>query len=37
VQSIDSDGSDPKVAILFDTGEQRTFLASLVSDKLQAL
>jgi len=37
VQSIDPDGGDPKVAILFDSGEQRTFLASLVSDKLQAL
>jgi hypothetical protein len=37
VQFIDPDGSDPKVAILFDTGEQRTFLASLVGDKLQAL
>jgi hypothetical protein len=37
VQSIDPDGGDPKVTILFDNGEQRTFLASLVSDKLQAL
>lgn len=37
VQSIGPDGGDPKVAILFDNGEQRTFLASLVSDKLQAL
>ena len=33
----DPDGGDPKVTILFDNGEQRTFLASLVSDKLQAL
>ena len=37
VHSIDPDGGDPKVTILFDNGEQRTFLASLVSDKLQAL
>lgn len=37
VQSIDPDSGDPKVAILFDSGEQRTFLASLVSDKLQPL
>ena len=37
VQSIDPDSGDPKVAILFDSGEQRTFLASLVSDKLQVL
>ncbi len=37
VQSIDPDGGDPKVAILFDSGEQRTFLASLVRDKLQTL
>jgi hypothetical protein len=37
VQSIDSDGGDPKVDILFDSGEQRTFLASLVSNKLQVL
>ncbi len=37
VQSIDPDSGDPKVAILFDNGEQRTFLASLVRDKLQAL
>jgi hypothetical protein len=32
-----SPGDDPQVAILFDSGEQRTFLASLVVDKLQAL
>jgi hypothetical protein len=29
--------SDPQITILFDSGEQRTFLASLVSDKLRAL
>ena len=29
--------SDPQITIVFDSGEQRTFLASLVVDKLQAL
>lgn len=29
--------SDPQITILFDSGEQRTFLASLAADKLQTL
>lgn len=37
VETVTPDGADAQVAILFDSGEQRTFLASLVSDKLQAL
>jgi hypothetical protein len=34
---VTPDGGDAQITILFDSGEQRTFLASLVSDKLQAL
>jgi hypothetical protein len=37
VDTVAPDGGDAQITILFDTGEQRTFLASLVSDKLQAL
>lgn len=37
VSVITADSSDPQLTILFDNGEQRTFLASLVSDKLQAI
>ena len=34
VDAIDP-GADPQITIVFDTGERRTFLASLVSDKLR--
>lgn len=37
VETVDPANGDPQITILFDSGEQRTFLASLVSDKLQAL
>ncbi|HSN73494.1 MAG TPA: hypothetical protein VL334_00225 [Anaerolineae bacterium] len=37
VEAVTPDGGDSQITILFDRGEQRTFLASLVSDKLQAL
>ncbi len=37
VKTVTLDSGDSQITILFDTGEQRTFLASLVSDKLQAL
>ncbi len=37
VETVDPASGDPQITILFDNGEQRTFLASLVSDKLQAL
>lgn len=37
VESATADGGDSQIIILFDSGEQRTFLASLVSDKLQTL
>lgn len=37
VTAVDPASGDPQIAILFDSGEQRTFLASLASDKLQAL
>ena len=37
VEGVDPASGDPQITILFDNGEQRTFLASLVSDKLQAL
>ena len=36
VETITAAG-DPQITIVFDSGEQRTFLASLVVDKLQAL
>lgn len=36
VETITS-ASDPQITLLFDSGEQRTFLASLVADKLQAI
>lgn len=36
VETITAAG-DPQITILFDSGEQRTFLASLAADKLQTL
>lgn len=36
VETVDAASGDPQITILFDSGEQRTFLASLVGDKLQA-
>jgi hypothetical protein len=37
VDAIDAAADDTQITVLFDSGEQRTFLASLVGDKLQAL
>lgn len=37
VAAVDPANGDPQLTVLFDSGERRTFLASLVSDKLQAL
>jgi hypothetical protein len=34
---VDPASEDPLITVLFDNGEQRTFLASLVGDKLQAV
>jgi hypothetical protein len=37
VETIDVASDDPQITILFDSGEQRTFLSSLVADKLQSI
>jgi hypothetical protein len=37
VEAVDPASDDPQITVLFDNGEQRTFLASLVGDKLQAV
>ena len=37
ITDIESNGDDPTIAILFDAATERTFLASLVQDKLELL
>jgi hypothetical protein len=37
IETVDGAAGDAQITVLFDSGEQRTFLASLVGDKLQTL
>jgi hypothetical protein len=37
IETVDGAADDVQIMVLFDSGEQRTFLASLVGDKLQTL